>query len=62
MTVNLLAELQRRNVIKVALAYAVVAWFIVQAADILLGNFEAPVWVFKSVTALLALGFPLARC
>jgi Tol biopolymer transport system component len=36
-----------------------VAWFIVQAADILLGNFEAPTWVFKSVTSLLALGFPL---
>jgi Tol biopolymer transport system component len=57
--VSLFTELKRRNVIRVGLAYAVVAWFIVQAADILLGNFEAPTWVFKSVTSLLALGFPL---
>ncbi len=53
------AELKRRNVIRVALAYAVVAWFIVQAADVLLGNFGAPSWVFKTVTSLLALGLPL---
>jgi hypothetical protein len=39
---KLLAELKRRNVIRMALAYAVVAWFIVQAADVLLGNFGAP--------------------
>lgn len=57
---NFLAELKRRKVIRVALAYAVVAWFIIQAADILLGNFGAPDWVFKSFTALLALGLPLA--
>jgi hypothetical protein len=56
---NFLAELKRRNVIRVALAYAVVAWFIVQAADVLLGNFGAPSWVFKTLTSLLALGFPL---
>lgn len=56
---SLLGELRRRNVIRVALAYAVIAWFIVQAADILLGNFGAPAWVFKTLTSLLALGFPL---
>ena len=33
---NFVAELKRRNVIRVALAYAVVAWFIVLAADVLL--------------------------
>jgi TolB-like protein len=54
------AELKRRNVFRVAAAYAVIAWLLIQAADILLGNFGAPEWVFKSFTALLLLGFPLA--
>jgi TolB-like protein/predicted Zn-dependent protease len=58
--VSLFAELKRRNVFRVAAAYAVVAWLLLQAADILLGNFGAPEWVFKSFVALLLLGFPLA--
>lgn len=58
--ISLWSELKRRNVVRVALAYAVVAWFIVQAADIMLENFGAPGWVFKTVSGLLALGFPLA--
>jgi TolB-like protein len=37
-----------------------VSWLLIQAADILLGNFGAPDWVFKSFVALLLLGFPLA--
>ena len=57
---GLFGELRRRNVFRVAAAYAVVAWLLVQAADILLGNFGAPDWVFKSFVALVALGFPLA--
>ena len=57
---SLFAELKRRNVFRVAAAYAVVAWLLIQAADILLGNFGAPEWVFKSFVALLLLGFPLA--
>ena len=57
---SLFSELKRRNVFRVAVAYAVVAWFLVQAADIMLENFGAPGWVFKTVTGLLALGFPLA--
>jgi hypothetical protein len=57
---SLWAELKRRNVFRVAAAYAVVAWLLIQAADILLGNFGAPDWVFKSFAALLLLGFPLA--
>jgi len=57
---TLFAELKRRNVIRVAIAYGVVAWFLLQAADIMLDNFGAPAWVFKTVTGLLALGFPLA--
>lgn len=57
---NLFAELTRRNVFRVGIAYGVIAWFIVQAADIMLENFGAPGWVFKTVAGLLALGFPLA--
>ena len=39
---NLFAELRRRNVYKVAVAYAVVAWLLIQAASILFPIFEAP--------------------
>jgi len=52
---SLFAELKRRNVFRVGIAYGVVAWFIIQAADIMLANFGAPGWVFKSVVGLLAL-------
>lgn len=55
-----ITELKRRNVFRVATAYAVVAWLLLQLADILLGNFGAPEWVFRSFAALLFLGFPLA--
>jgi TolB-like protein/Tfp pilus assembly protein PilF len=54
------SELKRRNVYKVAVAYAVVAWLIVQAASILLPTFEAPAWVMKVVVMLVLLGFPAA--
>jgi len=57
---NFFAELKRRNVYKVAVAYAVVAWLLIQAASILLPTFEAPAWVMKVVVMLLALGFPAA--
>ena len=55
-----LAELKRRNVYKVAVAYAVVAWLLVQAASILFPTFEAPPWVMKVFVAVLVLGFPIA--
>lgn len=57
---SLFAELRRRNVFRVGAAYAVVGWLLLQAADILLDNFGAPEWVFKSFAALLILGLPLA--
>jgi len=57
---NFFAELKRRNVYKVAITYAVVAWLLVQAASILLPTFEAPSWVMKAFVVLLALGFVLA--
>ena len=57
---NFFAELRRRNVYKVAVAYAVVAWLLIQAASILFPTFEAPPWVMKVFVAVLVLGFPVA--
>ncbi|HEV3244020.1 MAG TPA: tetratricopeptide repeat protein [Chthoniobacterales bacterium] len=57
---NFFAELKRRNVYKVAVAYAIVGWLLVQAASILLPTFEAPAWVMKVLVVLLALGFVFA--
>ena len=45
---------------RVGAAYAVIAWVLIQAGDILLGNFGAPEWVFKSLVVVILLGFPLA--
>jgi TolB-like protein/Flp pilus assembly protein TadD len=59
---NFFAELKRRNVYKVAVAYLVVAWLVIQAASILLPTFEAPAWVMKAFVVLLALGLVLAVC
>src|ERR1700687_326276 len=57
---NFFAELKRRNVYKVAITYAVVAWLLVQAASILLPTFEAPTWVMKALVVFLALGFVIS--
>jgi TolB-like protein/Flp pilus assembly protein TadD len=57
---NFFAELKRRNVYKVAIAYAVVAWLLLQAASILFPTFEAPPWTMKVFVAAVALGFPIA--
>ena len=53
-------ELKRRNVIKVAIAYAVVAWLIAQVTELALDSFAAPDWAMKTVLFLLVIGFPLA--
>src|SRR3954467_3646865 len=57
---NFLAELKRRNVYKVAVAYLVGAWLLIQAASILFPTFDAPAWSMKVVVVFLALGFPAA--
>ena len=56
---NFFGELKRRNVYKVAITYAVVAWLLIQAASILLPTFDAPAWVMKAFVILLAVGFGL---
>ena len=57
---SLISELKRRNVFRVAVAYAVIAWVLAQVADLAFDNFGAPDWVPKTFLFLLALGFPLA--
>ncbi len=52
-------ELRRRNVLKVAVAYAVVAWLLAQIADLVLSAFELPSWVLQTFLAVAALGFPV---
>jgi TolB-like protein/Flp pilus assembly protein TadD len=53
-------ELKRRKVYRVAVAYAIVAWLLVQAASILFPTFEAPPWVMKVFVTAVILGFPVA--
>jgi TolB-like protein/tetratricopeptide (TPR) repeat protein len=57
---NFFAELKRRNVYKVALAYVVVAWLLIQAASIFLPAFDAPPWVMKAFIMIIAVCFSVA--
>ena len=57
---NFFAELKRRNVYKVAVAYVVVAWLLIQAASIFLPAFDAPPWVMKIFIIVIIFGFPVA--
>src|SRR5712692_9026058 len=57
---NFFAELKRRNVYKVAVAYAVVAWLLLQASSIFLPAFDAPSWVMKIFIIVIIFGFPVA--
>ena len=54
---ELLAELKRRNVIRMAGLYLVGAWLLVQVAGTVLPMFGAPAWMPRTVVILLALGF-----
>lgn len=53
-------QLKKRNVVRVAVAYTVVAWLLLQVADVILNNIEVPKWVFQAILLVLAIGFPLA--
>src|ERR1700686_1984796 len=55
-----LAELKRRNVYKEAIAYAIVAWLLIQIATQVFLFFEIPNWVVRLVVLLLLIGFPVA--
>jgi TolB-like protein/Tfp pilus assembly protein PilF len=53
-------ELKRRNVYKVAVAYAVVAWLLIQVATQVFPLFDIPNWAIRLVVLLLIIGFPVA--
>src|SRR6476660_2985136 len=53
-------ELKRRNVYKVAIAYAVVGWLVIQISSTVLPTFHAPEWILQTLLVLVALGFPIA--
>jgi TolB-like protein/tetratricopeptide (TPR) repeat protein len=54
------AELKRRNVYKVAVAYAVIAWLLIQIATQVFPFFEIPNWAVRLVVLVLVAGFPVA--
>ena len=57
---SIVQELNRRNVFRVAIAYIIVAWLVMQVADVVLNNITAPDWVFQVLMLFLAVGFPFA--
>ena len=57
---NLFAELKRRNVYKVAVAYAIVGWLFVQVATQVFPFFEIPNWAVRLVVLAIVIGFPIA--
>src|SRR5437899_3126330 len=54
------AKLKRRNVYKVAIAYAVVAWLLMQIATQVFPFLEIPNWAIRLVIMLIVIGFPIA--
>ena len=57
---NLFNELKRRNVFKVAAAYMIVSWLILQIIGSIVPIIEAPDWISKAILMLLLAGFPIA--
>ncbi len=57
---SFLGEIKRRKVFQVAVAYAVVAWILIEVASVLLPTFEAPEWVMRAFSFAVIAGFPLA--
>src|SRR5437867_1869803 len=57
---NFFAELKRRNVYKVAVAYAIVRWLLVQIATQVFPFFEIPNWAVRLIVLAIVIGFPIA--
>src|SRR5215469_7028152 len=55
-----LAELKRRHVYRVAIAYGVVAWLLIQIATQVFPFFEIPNWIVRLAVMVTILGFPIA--
>ena len=56
---NFFCELKRRNVYKVAVAYAVVAWLLIQIATQIFPFFEIPNWAVRLTVLVIVVGFPV---
>ncbi len=56
---QLFGELKRRNVFRVAIAYLVAGWLVLQVAELVLSGIGAPDWVMKTLLLLGLLGFPI---
>ena len=54
------SELRRRSVFKIAAAYLIASWLLIQVGELLFPVFGAPDWVLKTFIGLVLLGFPLA--
>ena len=57
---SLLAELRKRRILQVGLAYLALAWLLVQVAVAVFPAFDMPRWTLRLVILLLALGLPVA--
>src|SRR5260370_35822151 len=57
---NFFAELKRRNVYKVAVAYIVAGWALSQGIAQVFPVFDVPNWVIRSIVVLIILGLPVA--
>jgi TolB-like protein len=56
---SLISELKRRNVFRVAIAYVIAAWLVLQVSQLVLEAIEAPAWVLKALLLLAVLGLPI---
>jgi hypothetical protein len=54
---SLFNELKRRNVFKAVVGYIITAWLVLQIADVVLNNIEAPGWIFQVLMLFLGLGY-----
>jgi TolB-like protein/Tfp pilus assembly protein PilF len=57
---SLFEELKRRHVFRVSAAYVVMAWLVLQVADVILNNIDAPGWIFLALLVVLSAGLPVA--
>ena len=57
---SLIAELKRRNVFRVGVAYAIVAWLLIEVASVIMPALHLPDWALTLLVVLVVAGFPLA--
>ena len=57
---GILSELRRRNVLRMAVLYAIAAWLIMQVTEVLMTLVGLPLWTGQAILAVLAVGFPIA--